>query len=68
MIILLLDDIFSEVDKKKKNKILEYIKNIGQVVITTNDIKDINKNKLDDVKIIKIKNQKITEKGGKNGR
>lgn len=68
MPILLLDDIFSEVDKKKKNKILEYIKNIGQVVITTNDIKDINKNKLDDVKIIKIKNQKITEKGGKNGR
>ena len=68
MPILLLDDIFSELDKKKKNKILEYIKNIGQVVITTNDIKDINKNKLDDIKIIKIKNQKITEKGGKNGR
>ena len=62
MPILLLDDIFSELDKKKKNKIIDYINNVGQVIITTNDISDIKKNKLSNVSIYKIKNKKIIEK------
>ena len=42
--IILLDDIFSELDDKKKNNIIKYFKNDVQIFITTTDIKDINKN------------------------
>lgn len=62
MPILLLDDIFSELDRKKKNKLINYINNAGQVIITTNDIKDINKKKLTNIKIFEIKNKNIIEK------
>jgi len=60
--ILLLDDIFSELDSKRKNKLIKYIKRAGQVIITTNDIKYINKKNLVDAKIFEIKNKKIIEK------
>ena len=40
--IILLDDIFSELDDKKKNNIIKYFKNDVQIFITTTDIKDIN--------------------------
>ena len=68
MPILLLDDIFSEIDKKRKNKIMKYINDFGQVIITTNDIRDINKNKLTNYKIYEVKDEKIIEKGDKNGK
>ena len=48
--IILLDDIFSELDEKKKNNIIKYFKEDVQIFITTTDIKDINddlKNKSD---------------------
>lgn len=48
--IILLDDIFSELDEKKKNNIIKYFKDDVQIFITTTDIKDINddlKNKSD---------------------
>ena len=64
--VLLLDDIFSELDKKKKNKLINYINDASQVIITTNDIRDINKKKLNNLKIFEIKNKKIIEKGDKN--
>ena len=41
--IILLDDIFSELDEIKKNNIVKYFKNDTQIFITTTDIKDINK-------------------------
>lgn len=66
--LLLLDDIFSELDKKRKNKLIEYINNFGQVIITTNDIRDINKRKITDAKIFEIKNKNIIEKGDINGK
>ena len=67
--IILLDDIFSELDKTKKNKLIQYINNDYQVIITSNDTKDISKKILNDAYIIKIKDGKITEKGGdSNGR
>ena len=66
--VLLLDDIFSELDKKRKNKLIDYINHAGQVIITTNDIRDINRKKLNEAKIFEIKNKKIIEKGDKNGK
>lgn len=60
--ILLLDDIFSELDRKRRNKLINYINNFGQVIITTNDIRDIDKKKINTAKIFEIKNNKIIEK------
>lgn len=40
--IILLDDIFSELDELKKNNIINYFKENIQIFITTTDIKDIN--------------------------
>ena len=40
--IILLDDIFSELDEIKKNNIIDYFKEDIQIFITTTDIKDIN--------------------------
>ena len=42
--IILLDDIFSELDDFKKNNIIKYFKRDDQIFITTTDIKDLNKN------------------------
>ncbi len=40
--LILLDDIFSELDEIKKNNIIDYFKEDIQIFITTTDIKDIN--------------------------
>lgn len=52
--ILLLDDVLSELDKKRKNKLLEVIGNNIQTFITTTDINDINDRLLEKGKIINI--------------
>ena len=66
--VLLLDDIFSEIDKHKKNKLISYLKDDIQVIITSNDTKDISKKLLDNAKIFKIISGNIVEKeGNKNG-
>ena len=62
--VLLLDDIFSELDKYKKNKLIKYLKNDIQVIITSNDTKDISKKILDYAKIYKIISGQIIEKDG----
>ncbi len=64
--ILLLDDIFSELDKTKKNRLIKYISDNLQVIITANDTKDISRKILREAKIIKISEGKIVEKGGNN--
>lgn len=64
--IILLDDIFSELDKSKKNKLIQYIDKDYQVIITSNDTKDISKKILKDANIFKIQDGKIIEKGGDN--
>jgi DNA replication and repair protein RecF len=67
--ILLLDDVFSEIDIKKRNKIIKYLKNDIQTIITTTDINDINKNLLEKSVVYNVKNNKVTRKGRiKNGR
>ena len=62
--ILLLDDVFSELDKKKKNNLLAYLTNDIQAIITTTDLTNIAKKIRDKSKLIEIKNgsiNKITE-------
>lgn len=63
--VLLLDDIFSELDKFKKNNLIKYLQGDIQVIITSNDTKDISKKILDKAKIYKIINGNIIEKDGK---
>ena len=55
--ILLLDDVFSELDDIKRNNIIKYIDNDIQVIITTTELRKINKFK--SVSIYKIKEGKI---------
>lgn len=64
--IILLDDIFSELDKTRKNKLIQYINDDYQVIITANDTKDISKKILENANIYKIEKGKIIEKGGEN--
>ncbi len=52
--ILLLDDIFSELDNKKKNNLLKYIKNNMQTIITTTDLTSINKKIIEKAKLIEV--------------
>lgn len=59
--ILLLDDIFSELDKDKRKKVLNYIVNKGQVIITSNELNEV-KNLKVDYKVFNIKNNEIKEK------
>jgi len=57
--ILLLDDIFSELDVKKKNLILEFIPNDIQTIITTTDLNMIDDKILNNSIIHVVKNGKI---------
>lgn len=62
--ILLLDDVFSELDKKKKNCLLKYLNDDLQTIITTTDLNQIQKRILNKSKLIEIENgsiKKITE-------
>lgn len=68
--ILLLDDVFSELDDIKKNNIIKFINKDIQVIITTTDLKRINKKIFESAKIFKIKNGEIIklEEVEKNGK
>ncbi len=57
--VLLLDDIFSELDIEKRNKLLDYISKDIQSIITTTDLKNIRKKNLEDAWIFEIKNGEI---------
>lgn len=66
--ILLLDDVFSELDDIKKNNLIKYLNDEIQVIITTTELKNVNKFKK--ANIYKIKNGEIVkikevEKDGK---
>ena len=62
--ILLLDDIFSELDIKKRNQIIKNIPNNIQTIITTTDLKNIQKRVLKDAKVFIVDKGKVTEKVG----
>ena len=57
--ILLLDDIFSELDVDKKNNLIKYINDDVQTIITTTDLDLINEELIDKASIFKIKNAKL---------
>ena len=61
--LLLLDDIFSELDLKKRNRLLKFISSREiQSILTTTDLKNISKKYLDDSYIYEVKNGKIERK------
>ena len=67
--VLLLDDIFSEIDVKKRNKIVKFLKSDIQAIITTTDINDIDNYLIDKAVIYNVKKAKVNKKGSiKNGR
>lgn len=59
--ILILDDLFSELDMKKVEKILNYISDDVQTFITTTDLKKIKKNYLKNSKVFKLDKGEIKE-------
>ena len=65
--ILLLDDIFSELDKNKKSNIIKYIENELQVFITSTDLDNINKKIVKNADIFNVEDGKVT-RGEQNGR
>ena len=60
--VLLLDDIFSELDLKKRNRLLKLIHDNIQSIITTTDLKNINKKYLVDAYIYNVKDGKVERK------
>ena len=59
--ILLLDDVFSELDDNKKNNLLNYIDDNIQTIITTTDLNNIDQSIKSKSKLIKIENGKIID-------
>ena len=57
--ILLLDDIFSELDDNKKNNLLKYINKKTQTIITTTELNNIDKNLINISKLFNIDKGKI---------
>lgn len=60
--VLLLDDIFSELDEKKKNNIIKYLNKEIQTFITTTDLFSIKDKLLNNSKIFNIKDGRVVEK------
>ena len=60
--ILLLDDIFSELDINTRKKLIQFVPEDVQVVITTTDLKNIQKKIVSKAKIFNVDKGKITEK------
>ncbi len=60
--ILILDDLFSELDDKKINTLIGNFKKSFQIIITTTDIDKVNKKLLNNCRVIKITNRKVEVK------
>ena len=59
--VLLLDDLFSELDLTKRNKVINYLNRDIQTIVTTTDLKNIDKHLVKSANIYKIDNGKIVE-------
>ncbi len=59
--ILILDDLFSELDQQKINNILKFISEDIQTFVTTTDLKKVSKKLMDNSKIFKVDNGNILE-------
>lgn len=60
--ILLLDDVFSELDDEKKNNLLKYINDDIQTIITTTDLENIDDAIIKKSKLFKIESGCVVEK------
>ena len=60
--VLLLDDIFSELDVKKRNRLLKLVSGNIQSIITTTDLRSINKKYLENAYIYTVKNGNVERK------
>ncbi len=61
--VLLLDDIFSELDIKKRNKLLKIINNDDiQSIITTTDLKNINKKYVENAFVFEVRKGNVERK------
>ena len=60
--ILLLDDIFSELDISTRKKLIQFIPDELQTIITTTDLKNIQKNIVSKAKVFDVNKGNITEK------
>lgn len=59
--ILLLDDVFSELDAEKRNNLLKYINDDIQTIITTTDLENIDEKIIKKSKLFKIDSGQIIE-------
>ena len=59
--VLLLDDLFSELDLNKRNKVINYLNRDIQTIVTTTDLKNIDKRLIKKAIIYKIDDGKIVE-------
>ena len=66
--ILLLDDIFSELDIEKKNNIIKYIDNDLQVFITSTDINNIDEKLIKNADVFYVEDANITIRGEEDGK
>lgn len=64
--ILLLDDVFSELDRKKRNNLLKYIKEDIQTFITTTDLSLISRKLINNSITIEIEDGTVKKIGGVN--
>ena len=60
--ILILDDLFSELDAKKINNILKKVNKNLQIFITTTDLKNINTKILTNCSVYELKNKKVVKR------
>ena len=62
--IIILDDVFSELDKEKRENLLNYIINKEQVFITCTNYQEVISNENDiPIQIIKIQQGNVVERG-----
>lgn len=60
--VLLFDDVFSELDIKKRNRLLKFINHDIQSIVTTTDLKNINKRYIKDSYVFDVENGIVTRK------
>ncbi len=59
--VLLLDDLFSELDVEKRNKVINYLNRDIQTIVTTTDLKNIDKRLIKKSVIYRIDDAKVVE-------
>ena len=64
--VLLLDDIFSELDIEKRNKLINFLNDGVQTIMTTTDLSEIDEKLIGIANVYKIENGKVVERINNN--